>query len=285
MRKFRFRAKPSKCTFCVEEIHWLGFVISNGKIKPDKRLVDSITNLKIPTNVNEIRMVTGLFNFYRNFIPDFAKRCEPLDRLKKVDTKFFWGNDQHVAFDDLKNSLVTYPVLRLPDINKPFILDTDASTISIGGIFQQLDETTGNKYVVSYYSRRLSEAEKKWSITDLEALALRDSISKFSRYLVGSKFTVFVDHISLTYLANLKTLTGKLGRIALDLMGYDFTVVYKPGKQHVNVDTLSRMPMEADVVTNNIVHGVNNITLDTKADLSAFKLIQEADVFTVNVVL
>src|ERR1700722_3344716 len=160
MRKFRFRAKPSKCTFCVEEIHWLGFVISNGKIKPDKRLVDSITNLKIPTNVNEIRMVTGIFNFYRNFIPDFAKRCEPLDRLKKVDTKFFWGNDQQIAFDDLKNSLVTYPVLRLPEINKPFILDTDASTIGIGGILQQLDETTGNKYVVSYYSRRLSEAER-----------------------------------------------------------------------------------------------------------------------------
>ena len=300
MRKFRFRAKPSKCKFGVEEIQWLGFVISNGKIKPDKKLVDSIAQLKIPVNVSEIRMVTGLFNFYRNFIPNFANRCEPLDRLKKTETKFVWGTDQQIAFDDLRNSLMSYPVLRLPNVNKPFILDTDASTIGIGGILQQLDEDSGNRYVVSYYSRRLSIAERKWGITDLEALALRDSISKFSRYLIGSIFTVYVDHISLTYLNNLKTLTGKLGRIALDLMGYDFTVVYKPGKHHINVDVLSRMPIdsEADKQSDNFTKsGTNsvtenestddiaaNIVVDTKADLKSFKLIQEADVFTMTII-
>ena len=106
--------------------------------------------------------------------------------------------------------------LTVAGLSKPFVLDTDASYSGIGGILQQYTADNKHKYVIAYYQRRLSDAEKTWSVTDLEALALRDSISRFRRYLIGSKFTVFVDHISLTYLKNLKTLTGKFGRISLD---------------------------------------------------------------------
>ena len=170
-----------------------------------------------------------LFNFYRSFIPKFAERCAPLDKLKRNDIDFDWQDEQQNAFDDLKNALMHYPVLRLPDMNKPFILDTDASTIGIGGILQQQDEITKKNYVVSYYSRKLSDAERKLGITDLEALALRDSIRKFNKYLIGQRFTIYVDHISLTYLQKLSTLSGKLGRISIDLQQYDYEIKYKPG--------------------------------------------------------
>ena len=142
--------------------------------------MSAIANLSVPKDVHEVRMVTGLFNFYRSFIPKFAERCAPLDKLKQSDIDFNWGPDQQAAFDDLKQALMEYPVLRLPDVKKPFIIDTDASTIGIGGILQQEDETIKKNYVVSYYSRKLSDAEKNLGITDLEALALKESILKLS---------------------------------------------------------------------------------------------------------
>ena len=282
MRKFGFKAKASKVQLCVKELHWLGFVVSNGQIKPDKKLISAIAKLTIPSNVNEVRMVTGLFNFYRSFIPKFAERCAPLDQLKRTGVDFNWGSAQQTAFDDLKNALMEYPVLRLPDVNKPFILDTDASTIGIGGILQQQDEETKKHYVISYYSRKLSDAERKLGITDLEALALRDSISKFRQYLIGRKFTVFVDHISLTYLKNLTTLTGKLGRISIDLQQYDYEIKYKPGREHVNVDCLSRMPEDDN--EHSAEGEINNTNIRRTSGLSAFKQIQEADAFIVSII-
>ncbi|HVX01066.1 MAG TPA: RNase H-like domain-containing protein, partial [Candidatus Babeliaceae bacterium] len=215
---------------------------------------------------------------YRNFIPKFSDLAAPLDDLKKADTPYIWTNEHQLAFDTLKQKLTTYPVLRIPDYNKPFILDTDASTIGIGGILQQYDENINAPYVVSYFSRKLTEAEKKHSITDLEAIAMRDSIRKFSRYLIGRTFKVRTDHISLTYIQNLKTLTGKLGRISLDLQAYDYTIEYKPGRLHTNVDCLSRLPAEDDPMV------ISNINVSTKADLSAFVQIQQADPFTAEVI-
>lgn len=281
MRIYGFKAKASKVKLAVSELRWLGFVISNGQMKPDSKLISSITELKAPTNVQEIRMVLGLFNFYRNFIPKFADLAAPLDDLKRLDRRFNWTKEHQLAFDTLKEKLTTYPVLRIPDVNKSFILDTDASTIGIGGILQQIDEKTNCPYVVSYFSRKLSEAEKKLGVTDLEALAMRDSIKKFSRYLIGKEFKVRTDHISLTYLRNLKTLTGKLGRISMDLQGYDYTIEYKPGRQHTNVDCLSRMPTTEEE-ENKIT--VNSVSVNNKADLSAFIPIQQADSFTVEVI-
>ncbi|HVW99997.1 MAG TPA: reverse transcriptase family protein, partial [Candidatus Babeliaceae bacterium] len=248
MREFGFKAKASKVHLAVTELSWLGYMIFDGQIKPDIKLVSAISNLAVPKDVNEVRMVTGLFNFYRNFIPKFATRCAPLDKLKRSDVNFEWGKEQQTAFDDLKQALMAYPVLRLPDMSKDFILDTDASTIGIGGILQQQDEATKKNYVVSYYSRKINDAEKKLGITDLEALALRDSISKFRKYLIGKKFTVYTDHISLTYLQKLSNLSGKLGRVSLELQSFDFEIKYKPGIQHVNVDCLSRMP--EDIISN-----------------------------------
>ena len=282
MRKFGFKAKSSKVQLCVKELNWLGFIVSNGEIKPDPRLVSSIEKLSIPRNVNEVRMVTGLFNFYRSFIPKFAERCAPLDKLKRNDIDFDWQDEQQNAFDDLKNALMHYPVLRLPDMNKPFILDTDASTIGIGGILQQQDEITKKNYVVSYYSRKLSDAERKLGITDLEALALRDSIRKFNKYLIGQRFTIYVDHISLTYLQKLSTLSGKLGRISIDLQQYDYEIKYKPGSQHLNVDCLSRM--SEDNSQDSVKGEVNNISINSSRKLLPFKQIQESDTFIMHVI-
>jgi transposase InsO family protein len=282
MRKYGFKAKASKVKIGVRELQWLGFIISNGTIRPDNRLVSAIVDLTVPTNLHELRMVTGLFNFYRSFIPKFADLAAPLDELKKQVNKYAWTEKQQTSFNLLKDALTSYPVLRLPDMNRSFTLDTDASTIGIGGILQQNDTTSNTLYVVSYFSRKLSEAERKWSVTDLEALAMRDSIRKFSRYLIGRSFVVRVDHISLTYLKTLKTLTGKLGRISLDLQAYDYTILYKPGREHVHVDCLSRMPNIAK--ESDEVNLINNINEKTEADLSAFYQIQQADTFTVDLI-
>src|SRR3984957_11240718 len=100
MRQVGFKAKPSKCKLGMKSLEWLGYVISNGEIRPDNKLTDAIKKLKVPTSTAEVRHITGLFNFYRAWIPNFATRCAPLDEVKQKYTQFVWNDAQQHAFED-----------------------------------------------------------------------------------------------------------------------------------------------------------------------------------------
>ena len=124
--------------------------------------------------------------------------------------------------------LVSSLVLVFPDFSKPFILDTDASDFSIGAFLSQVDDD-GREGVVAYASRTLSKAERNYSVTSKELLAIVTFISNFQQYLLGHTFTLRTDHSSLTWLRNFKQPEGQLARWLEKLEEFSFTVQHCPG--------------------------------------------------------
>lgn len=117
----------------------------------------------------------------------------------------------------------------------------DASSTGIG--FTLAHSQNGNEVVIAYNGRGLNQAEKKYSTTEREVLALVEGITKFQPYLFGRKFTVITDHSSLRWLMmNVKDATGRLARWSLLLQQYNFEIVHRPGKEHSNADSISRRP-------------------------------------------
>uniref|UniRef100_A0A6V7LWV3 RNA-directed DNA polymerase n=1 Tax=Bracon brevicornis TaxID=1563983 RepID=A0A6V7LWV3_9HYME len=179
-------------------------------------------------------------SWYRRFIPGFATTAAPLTRLMKKTETWLWSEEQAAAFEALKQHLASAPTLACPDFALPFTLQTDASNVGLGAVLTQVID--GEERVIAYASRALTAAEKKYTVTELECLAVIWSINKFWCYLEGYSFTVITDHSSLRWLHNLRNPTGRLARWALGLLEYNFEIIHRKGALHHVPDALSRAP-------------------------------------------
>lgn len=236
------KLNPEKCRFGLSQILYLGHVLSPKGMEVDKSKIDVIDTYPRPTTQKEIRAFLGLAGYYRKFIQGFSIIANPLNRLLRKDMEFIWDDVCEAAFLKLKKALNSAPVLIYPDLQKPFILNCDACTVGIGYVISQ-EDSTGREHPICYGGRSLSPAERNYSITELECLALVSAVRQFNGFLANSSFTVYTDHLSLKYLQSLKTnTTGRLLRWSIALQGYNFQVAYKSGKANVNADVLSRRP-------------------------------------------
>ena len=255
---------PDKCTFFAVEIKMLGHIISEGAIKMDQAKLDVIKNRLPPYNVKTLQEFLGICNYYRRFIKDFASICNPLFKLLVKDVKFEWTNECQNAFDELKNCLISYPILRVPDLNKPFILHTDASSYGIGVILSQVQD--GVEYAVDYGSRLLKGAEKNYGITEKECLAVVYGVKLYRNYLYGTRFTIITDHSALKWLMNIKDPAGRLARWAIYLQAFEFEIIHKKGSTHSNVDAISR-PVLINTTINSIQISNNTDELNKCGDI------------------
>ncbi|GFW11274.1 retrovirus-related Pol polyprotein from transposon 17.6 [Trichonephila clavipes] len=144
--------------------------------------------------------------------------------LLKSGVEFHWGPEEVEAFNSLKKALTSDPVLGMYDERASTEIHTDASGT-------------------------LTKAEKNYSTTERECLAIVWATNKFRPYIFGKHFTVVTDHHSLCWLMNLKDPSGRLARWALRLQEHDFDVKYKTGKKHSDADALSRNPVEEETET------------------------------------
>jgi hypothetical protein len=150
-----------------------------------------------------------MVGYYRQFIPHFAKFSKPLTRLLGKGVPFEWGLEQQEAFDCLRNSLMSSEVLVHPNFDKPFVLYTDASDIAVGAILAQIN-SKGVDLPVAYYSKTLLKAERNYSVTERECLAVLLGVKHFRPFLYGTHFLVVTDHSSLRWLQNMKDPDGQL---------------------------------------------------------------------------
>ncbi len=142
-----------KCEFDVEETTFLGYVISKRGLEMDKDKVKAVLDWPIPKNVKEIQSFIGLCNYYRIFIKDFAKIANPLHKLTRKNVPYIWSDEQQNAFDTLKNLFTSAPILKHPDSNQQFIVETDASNFAIGAILSQ--EFDGKLHPIAFFQKVL----------------------------------------------------------------------------------------------------------------------------------
>ena len=180
------KLKGKKCVLFHQELKYLGHIVSKEGVSCDPEMLAPVKEWKVPANVKELQRFLGFANFFRRFIKGFANIAQPLSSLlggpkkrrkgRKVisdeEVPWVWKEEHKVAFDELKEALLSSPVLVYPDFSKPFIVRTDASTFGLGAVLcQDLGDKAGPQ-VIAYASRSLKPSEKNYSPYKLEFLAM-----------------------------------------------------------------------------------------------------------------
>ena len=220
LRKAGVRLKPSKCHFVQSKVEYLGHVVSAEGLSPNPNKIKAVQEFPVPTNTTGVKAFLGLCNYYRRFIRGFAQMASPLNKLTSKNVHFQWTDDCQTAFDALKAALISAPILAYPDFTQPFHLYVDASQTGIGLTLGQVIE--GKEHVTAYAGRDFNAAERNYSATEREALAVIDGIKRFQAYLYGRKFYIHTDHSALKWLMSIQDPTGRIARWSLLIQQFDF---------------------------------------------------------------
>ena len=242
MRENRLYANLKKCVFCAPEIPVLGCYVSAAGVRADPEKISSICSWPTPKNPTELRQWLGLANYLHKYTQNYAGLIQPLSSLLKKDAVWVWRPEHQTAFDAVKQSLSRAPILVLPDESKPFHVVCDASDFAIGCALMQFDHE-GRERVVNYQSRQMKPAEKNYPVHDKELLAMRYALIKFRVHLLGQQlFAIYTDHASLRTATKSPHLSQRMARWLSFFAEYNFVVHYKPGKNNILADALSRRP-------------------------------------------
>lgn len=188
-----------------------------------------------------------MVSWYRRYIPQFSDTAAPLNNLLQKRSRWTWTEEAQAAFETLRQQLATAPVLTCPDFDRPFVLQTVASQSGIGAVLTQ--DHDGEERVVAYASRTLNAAERNYSVTEKECLAVVWGIRKMRPYLEGYSFTALTDHQALKWFQTIDSPSGRLARWSLELQQYDFTIEYRKGENNLVADALSRQGEIAQLET------------------------------------
>lgn len=231
----------SKCQLARSEVCYLGYVLGGGTIKPQVSKVDAVRSCLPPTTKKGVRSFLGLVGWYRRFIPEFSTRATPLTDLTKKSSpnKVVWTEECDRAFQDLKDSLCHGPVLQSPNFDSPFTVQTDASGLGLGAVL--LQGVGEERHPVTFISRKLFPRETRYSTVEKECLAIKWALDTLKYYLMGKEFVLETDHRALQWLDRMRDSNARITRWYLSLQPYKFTVQYKPGKDNVTADFLSRL--------------------------------------------
>lgn len=253
LRKAGLTVNLSKCEFFRSQLKYLGYVVDANGLRTDPEKVEAILNYPTPSNRKELKRFLGTATWYRRFVPSFSTIAGPLNKLtsnKKNTPPFKWTDEAEIAFKKLKECLVSAPVLSCPDYNLPFEVHTDASNYGIGGMLTQ--SVNGKEHPIAYMSKSLTAAEKNYSITERETLAVLVALEHWRCYLEnGKKFTVYTDHSALKWFLSLNNPTGRLARWGVRLSSFNFDIKHRRGVDNVIPDALSRAVPVAAMVTSN----------------------------------
>lgn len=238
-----FKLKLSKCNFFMNEVEYLGYVIRPGHISVSPKKVEAISNFEPPRTLQGLQRFLGMVGWYRRFIRNFSEIAAPLYELLSKDRNVEWrihvpDTPQNRAFIQLRTALTQYPILRLPDFTRPFILLTDASTHGIGAVLAQNYDNF--EHPIHYFSKSLKRTQLNWHSYELETYALVKALEAFKHYLTGVNFTVVTDCRALSYLGTMKEWSPKVERWIGFVSQFQINFEHRPGVKLVVPDALSR---------------------------------------------
>ena len=234
------KLNPLKCQFATDKIKYLGFEVSDGSVFPGPKGLEKIDQFPVPRTPKKLQEFLGMCQFYARFIPNYASLAAPLTDISCYSLPKFkrvWNETLESAFHRLRNNLLEANWLSLPDMNKEFMLDIDASGTAMGSVLYQ---PSVSDRPVSFASKKFTTTQKKYSTTDREFCALHWAIKKFEHYLYGQHFIVNTDHKPLLGLLKGKSNNKRQTRYQMYLQDFDFQLRHISGKNNVIADALSR---------------------------------------------
>ena len=199
------KLNADKSNFCAIETEYLGYVLTRDGIKPQNNKVQAILALTPPKNVKELRSFLGMIQYYRDLwarrsemlapLTDLVGECGQTKVTRAKGTKkkpWHWDEVHQKAFDNAKASIAKEVILAYPDFSKVFEIFTDASTKQLGSVITQENQP------IAFFSRKLTETQQKYSVTEIELLAIVETLKEFKGMLWGQNLKVFTDHKNLT---------------------------------------------------------------------------------------
>ena len=242
LKKFLEVAKSYNITFnnstsviAAESLQLLGYEVRNGTLKPDKEIVKALMDVSPPMNEKELKRILGLFSYYAQWIPMYSKVAKPLIST----TSFPWSTAAQKGFYLLKE-IVSTAVLHSIDMSIPFKCETDASDTTLAAILTQ------NERPVAFFAHTLLSHESNYPSVKKEALAIVEALAKWSDILISSPmpFTLVTDQRSVSFMFDnrraYKINNDKILRWRLELSGFQYQIVYRPGRLNLPAEALSR---------------------------------------------
>ena len=181
-----------------------------------------------------------MVNFLSMFCPELQKLLKPIYDLTRKGRPFTWEREQQDSFEEIKCRLIKHPVLHMPNKTGRFHLYSDISKFATGRTLYQIQD--GKPKLIAYASKRLLEAARSYSITELELYGLAINIASFSHLLKRIDVDAIVDHLSLTHIIKSKTepTMTRIKRLLELISSYSFNLYYMKGKDRTLSDFLSR---------------------------------------------
>jgi predicted aspartyl protease len=240
LEKFGWTLKLSKCKFGFSKLDFLGHTISHGQVQVAKININKLLNMKRPKNIKEVQSFLGLANYYRKFVNKFAHNVAPLYNLLRKDTEWNWTPECEKSFCKVVSLLGEYPILKIADFDKPFIIRTDASDLGMGMTLAQIHD--GKEHPVAFHSIKFSPNQSKnWPTWKKEGCAVVSAIKYWHHYLAYTPFTLVTDHEALKrILDTTKTCKPIIDRWRIYLSQFKYKIIHRPGKELVIEDGMSR---------------------------------------------
>ena len=238
--------KPSKAQFMVKEVEYLGHLVNEEGVQPLPRKLEALRKFPTPTTPQEIKRFLGMCSFYRKWVPRFSTLAGPMTALLKKDVIFNWEvrGSTGLAFEALKGALTTPPILAFPDVERKWIVETDASDVGCGALLHQPDEN-GDLKLIACASKTFDQAERNYGVTDKETLAIVWALKFCRPWIYGSKqITVLTDHkASCSMLLGKGDISPKYHRWLDVIADFAPKIEYRKASLNAGADCLSRAPV------------------------------------------
>jgi len=245
LQNTRLHLSETKYVFGTLETSFVGFRVNRHGIHTEEKKVKAVRDWPTPKMPMELHGFLGLAGYYRKFVPTFAHLAHLLhDVASKPKSEYVWTSRHVDQFKDLKEALISSPVLATLDSDADFILRTDASDTAIGGdlVQKQMFEGRLVEWPLGYFSRKLHAVEARYPAYDRELLAITVNLEHWACYVHGRKHTtIYTDHASLQHILGQNKLTSRQWRHLDRLQLHDYEVKYFPGAANVVADAISRI--------------------------------------------
>lgn len=193
LRKHQLYLKESKCSFAKDSLDYLGHIISAQGVATDPGKIEDMLKWPTPTTMTELRAFLGLTGYYRKFVKGYGVISQPLTAILRLKD-FQWNPQAQTTFEALKQAMTSTPVLKVPNFQEPFTVETDACQSGIGAVLMQRGQP------IAYLSKALGLKHRELSIYEKEFLALIMAVERWRYYLERGLFYIQIDHKSLAYL-------------------------------------------------------------------------------------